>query len=104
MKIIERFVRTILRAKVLCLAVGCISLAFTANADPTNAPPVAPSAPPGPEVTGRHAHESFWRRFGEANHEALSTPAYTPPPPLPPGSNAPPQANQIGRASCRERV
>jgi hypothetical protein len=78
----------------LGLAAGCVSLASTARAaDQTNAPP------PGPEVTGRHAGESFWKRFDEANFEALSTPAYTPPPPVPPGSNAPPQANRRGHGT-----
>jgi hypothetical protein len=64
----------------LSLAVGYISLSFTANAaDSTNA------VPPGPEVTGRKAHESFWRRFDEANLEALGSPSNPPP-----DTNAPP--------------
>jgi len=50
------------------------NMASTALAeDQTNA------APPGPEVTGRHAHESFWKRYEEANFESLSMPADTPP-------------------------
>jgi hypothetical protein len=57
----------------LGLAVGCIGLAYSALADGTNA------APPGPDVTGRRKEESFWKRFEEANSEALSSPAYTPP-------------------------
>jgi hypothetical protein len=91
MRNIERFTRSKFRPLTLGLIVGCIGLATTIRAtDVTNAPP------PGPEVTGRHAHENFWRRYEEANSEALSTPAYTPPPPVPPGSNAPPQANRRG--------
>jgi len=64
----------------LSLAVGYISLNFTANAaDTTNA------APPGPEVTGRRAHENFWKRYDEANLEALGAPSNPPP-----DTNAPP--------------
>lgn len=83
------------------LVVGCISLGV-AKADPvavsTNAAAPAPAAPPvspGPEVTGRHAHESFWRRYEEANLEQLGapscpTPSYLPTPPLAPGATPPP--------------
>jgi hypothetical protein len=78
----------------LVLAVGCISLAIVSQtAAQTNA---APAAPPGPEVTGRRARETFWKRYDEANMEGLTTPAYSPPPPLPPGSNAPPQDHRRG--------
>jgi hypothetical protein len=91
MKIMERSTQGKLYPMAVGLVVGCISLASTAfSADETNA------APPGPEVTGRHAQENFWKRYGQANLEALSTPAYTPPEPVPPGSNAPPQANRRG--------
>ena len=94
MRSIERFLQGKSRPMALGLAVGCISVAATARAaDETNA------ALPGPEVNGRHASESFWKRLGEANSEALSTPACTPPPPVPPGSNAPAQANRRGHAT-----
>jgi hypothetical protein len=91
MKIIERFARRKFHFLILGLAVGCISMASTGQAvDQTNA------APPGPEVTGRHAHENFFKRYDDANFEALSTQAYTPPAPVPAGSNAPAQANRRG--------
>jgi hypothetical protein len=86
MKINKKFIRKQFHPMALGLAAGCISLASSALAeDQTNA------APPGPDVTGRHAHENFWKRFGEAELEALSTAAYTPPPSVPAGSNAPAQ-------------
>jgi hypothetical protein len=85
MKTTENFKNRRFHATTLSLAAGCLSLASAAlAADQTNAPP------PGPDVTGRHAHERFWKRFVEAESEALSTPAYTPPAPVPTGSNAPP--------------
>ena len=65
-----------------------MSVASSGDAGPTNA---APPAPPGPSVTGRRAHESFWRRYGEANLEQLSapscpSPSYLPAAPTPPGA------------------
>jgi hypothetical protein len=87
----------------LGLAVAFIGPASAAHAaDQTNAAPPGPptnTAPPGPEVIGRHKTEGFWKRYDEANMEALSTPAYTPLPPPPPGSNAPPQTNRRGHES-----
>jgi hypothetical protein len=91
MRNIEQSSRSKFNPVALGLAIGCIGLAATVRAtDETNA------APPGPEVTGRHANQNFWNRFGAAETEALSTAAYTPPPPVPAGSNAPPQANRRG--------
>jgi hypothetical protein len=73
----------------LGLAVGCMSLTSTANAaDTTNA------APPGPEVTGRKAHENFWKRWGEDNFEAMGTPACPSPSYTPPDTNAPPSTRR----------
>jgi len=90
MKIIARFIRRKFRPTGLGLALGCIGLAYTASADTTNA------APPGPDVTGRYKDLGFWTRYEKANMEALGTPAYSPPAPVPAGSNAPPQANRRG--------
>jgi len=114
MKMIVRLTRTKFRPMAFSLVVGCISLVSAAKASPTNTPPTAPTGyqwqlvpvasaatnvapaapatPPGPGVTGRHAHESFWKRFEDANLEALGTPAcpnpsYMPAPPT--GTNAP---------------
>jgi hypothetical protein len=93
MNIIERFSKS--NTSALALVAACVNLASPSAlaADQTNA---TPATPPGPEVTGRHAHESFWKRFDEAEVEAFSTPAYVPPPTVPPGSNAPPQPNRRG--------
>ena len=102
MKINARFIRTKLHPFALGLALGSVGLATSASAQ-TNAMAPGPAAsaqanaaPPGPEVTGRHKTENFFKRFDDANMEALGTPAYTPPPPVPAGSNAPPQANRRG--------
>jgi hypothetical protein len=115
-KVMTLFPRTNVPFISLFLAVAAISFASTARAaDGTNAVPAAPpgfqwrlvpigadttnaapAAPPGPEVTGRHKTENFWKRFDDAEMEALSTPAYVAPPPVPPGSNAAPQANRRG--------
>jgi len=103
MQNMERSPRTNLRLMALGLAVAFIGPASAAHAaDQTNAAPPGPptnTAPPGPEVIGRHKTEGFWKRYDEANMEALSTPAYTPLPPPPPGSNAPPQTNRRGHES-----
>jgi len=89
MKVIQIVKQT--KLVVLGLAIGFLRVnGALGAADQTNA------APPGPEVTGRHKTEGFWTRYEQANMEALSTPAYTPPPPVPAGSNAPPQANRRG--------
>ena len=88
MKINARFIRTKLHPFALGLALGSVGLATSASAQ-TNAMAPGPAAsaqanaaPPGPEVTGRHKTENFFKRFDDANMEALGTPAYTPPPPV----------------------
>ena len=48
--------------------------------------PAATNAPTPPPY-GKRANESFWKRYEEANMEALSSPAYSPPPPVPAGSS-----------------
>jgi hypothetical protein len=83
MKMIARFLRTKIRPMPFCLAVGCMSMTTTALADGTNA------APPGPDVTGRHKNENFWKRFEDANFEALSTPSNPETPPPAPGAPTP---------------
>lgn len=90
MNMIVKVKRTQCHAIALSLAASWITLASSAHADTTNA------APPGPEVTGRKAHESFWKRFDEANREELATPAFEYPPPAAPGAPAAPQANRRG--------
>jgi len=73
----------------LGLAIGCVGAVFPASAeDTTNA------APPGPEVTGRHKTEHFFKRYEDANLEALGTPAFTAPAPTPPGTPEPPSSRR----------
>jgi hypothetical protein len=88
----------------LGLALGCISLASTANAvdtnaappgfqwrlvpiggDATNAAPAATNAPVAPQPYGKRAKEGFWKRFDQAEVEQTGTPSNPPP-----DTNAPP--------------
>src|SRR5580658_2898241 len=78
MKTIGKRTRTKFYPMALGLALGYTSAALTAVAD-TN------SAPPGPSVTGRRSNENFWKRYDDANMDALGSPSNPPP-----DTNAPP--------------
>jgi hypothetical protein len=98
-EMITRFNRMKAKPWALCVAPGLIGLAFAAFAadTPTNAVPATTNAASlGPEVTGRHAADSFWKRFDAAMLEALGTPAYAAPAAPPPGTPEAPQANRRG--------
>jgi hypothetical protein len=79
MKMIATLTRKKFGPMALGLALGCAGASSATAADTTNA------TPPGPSVTGRRAHENFWKRFDEANMEALGSPSNPPP-----DTNAPP--------------
>jgi hypothetical protein len=94
MKMTERLTRKKLHPVAIGLVAGCISLACAARAADTTNAASTNAAPPGPEVTGRKAHEGFWKRFDEANREALGSPAFENPAPTPPGTPEPPSTRR----------
>jgi hypothetical protein len=83
MKMIAQLIPRKLHPAAVGLAVGCLGLTSAALADSTNA------APPGPEVTGRRKNENFWKRYEQANMEALGSPSNPETPPPAPGAPTP---------------
>jgi hypothetical protein len=89
MKMIIPFHPIKARPWALSVAAAMLTMACAAFAgDATNnvSAPATNAAPPGPDVTGRKAHEHFWDRFDGAMLEGLGSPAYTPPAPTTPGA------------------